>query len=70
MESTEKPLRVVWPLLKARVSSYEGGKCKLEIGGSTTITVDVQHPQVYDIRVGDLLTLYTEVLLAKPTGTS
>jgi hypothetical protein len=52
--------------MKARVVSYEGGAAKLSIGGSTTITVTVTNPSMYDIKPGDLLTLYTEVLLAKP----
>lgn len=60
--------RVIWPLLRARVVSYEAMQCKLAIGGSTTITIDVPQPQLYDIKVGDLLTVYTEVLLAKPKG--
>lgn len=60
--------RAIWPLMKARVITYEGMQCKLAIGGSTTITIDVPQMQLYDIKVGDLLTVYTEVLLAKPKG--
>lgn len=61
-------MRAVWPLMKARVISYEANQCKLAIGGSTTITIDVPFPHLYDIKPGDLLSIYTEVLLAKPQG--
>jgi len=40
---------------------------KLALGGSTTMTVQLNHPHLYDIKDGDLLTLYTEVLLAQPS---
>lgn len=59
--------RAIWPLLKARVVECTEGSVKLAIGGSTTITV-THDMRLYDVREGDLLTLYTEVLLAKPKG--
>lgn len=62
--------RIIWPLMKARVVSYEAFECKIAIGGSTTIAIAVPQMQLYDIKVGDLLTIYTEVLLAKPSQTS
>lgn len=64
-----KQLRVVFPLLKARVVDRDSTGFKLTIGGSTTITIACNMPS-YDIRDGDLLTLYTEVLLAKPSQPS
>ncbi len=66
-----RTLRVILPLLKARVVDRSPTSFKLAIGGSTTITVDC-NMALYDIRDGDLLTLYTEVLLAKtlPTQTN
>lgn len=65
---TDKPLRGILPLLKGRVVEFTGSRFKIAIGGSTTITVDVKYPHLYDIHDGDILTLYTEVLLAKPQG--
>lgn len=57
-----KQLRAILPLLKARVADRGPGYFKLTIGGSTTITVDCKM-EMYDIRDGDLLTIYTEVLI-------
>jgi hypothetical protein len=62
-------MRAIWPLMKARVVEKTETYVKLHIGGSTTVTVTTD-TRAYDIREGDLLTLYTEVLLAKPQGTS
>lgn len=64
-----KRLRAILPLLKARIVDRGPDYFKLAIGGSTTITIACA-TAMYDIRDGDLLTLYTEVLLAQPTGTS
>lgn len=63
---TEKRLRAILPLLKARIVDRGPDYFKLAIGGSTTITVNC-HMAMYDIRDGDLLTLYTEVMLASRT---
>ncbi len=60
-----KQLRAILPLGKARVVDRGPGYFKLAIGGSTTITIET-NMDLYDIRDGDLLTLYTEVLLAIP----
>jgi len=66
MIDSPRTLRAILPLLKARVID-RGPTCfKLSIGGSTTITIDCRMDH-YDIRDGDLLTLYTEVLLNAPT---
>ncbi len=65
-----KQLRAILPLLKARIVDRGEGYFTLgfgaEYGSPTTIRIscDTQH---YDLRDGDLLTLYTEVLLAKPS---
>ena len=61
--------RAIWPLMKARVIERTETHVKIEIGGSTTITI-VHDMRLYDVREGDLLTLYTEVLLAQPSTTS
>lgn len=65
-----KPLRAILPLLKARVVSRTADEFKIAIGGSTTITIGPANMAMYDIRDGDLLTLYTEVLLAQPSKPS
>lgn len=66
----DRTLRAVLPLLKGRVVERTDTYFKLAIGGSTTITVRPENMSLYDIRDGDLLTLYTEVLFAKPEGAS
>ena len=65
---TDKPLRAILSLGHGRVVDRGEWGFKIAIGGSTTITVSLAHGHLYDIRDGDLLTLYTEVLLAKPQG--
>jgi hypothetical protein len=55
--------RAILPLLKARVVDRGPDYFKIAVGGSTTITIQCHMPN-YDIRDGDLLTLYTEVLIA------
>lgn len=66
-------LRAIFPLLKARVIGRGEGYFIIgfgpEYGSPTRIRIDCQMP-MYDIRDGDILTLYTEVLLAKPNGVS
>lgn len=64
-----KPLRAIFPLLKARVMDRGPNWFKIHIGGSTTITIDC-NMDIYDIHDGDILTLYTEVYLAQPKPTS
>ncbi len=69
MESVDvKGFRAILPLDKARVIDRGSDYFKLAIGGSTTITITL-NMDLYDIRDGDLLTLYTEVMLAKPRST-
>lgn len=65
-----KQVRVILPLLKARVTARDRMSFTIsfgaEHGSPTAIKVSpasgIEH---LDIRDGDLLTLYTEVLLAK-----
>ena len=58
-----KPLRLVLVLGKFRVSERTEAMMKLELGGSTTMTVTL--PPHADVKAGDLLTLYTEILYAQ-----
>jgi len=68
--STEKQMRAILPLLKARITDRGPGHFTLsfgaEYGSPTTIRISCDTSS-YDLRDGDLLTLYTEVLLAKPS---
>ena len=63
-----KPLRIVLNLGKYRVLERSELQMKLALGGSTTMTVDLT--PFMDVKAGDLLTLYTEVLYAKPSEPS
>lgn len=70
MENVDvKGFRAILPLGKARVVDRGPDYFKLAIGSSTTITIST-NMDLYDIHDGDLLTLYTEVMLAKPSSTS
>lgn len=66
-----KQPRAIWPLLKARVAAVSEGGCAIAIGaeyGSPT-TLYIKHDmRGFDVKVGDRLTIYTEVLLVKPQG--
>lgn len=64
MEPAKTALRLVLNLGKYRVTERENLQMKLALGGSTTMTVTL--PPHADVKAGDLLTLYTEVLYAKP----
>lgn len=70
MESAQKQMRVVIPLLKARITNRGADFFTIsfgaEYGSPTTITISTS-TEGLDLRDGDLLTLYTEVLLAKPS---
>lgn len=54
--------RIVLVLGKFRVLEREDRMMKVALGGSTTMTVTL--PEHADVKAGDLLTLYTEVLFA------
>ena len=66
MESDGRALRAVLPLLKARVvergPDYFTIAFGPEYGSPTRIRIDC-NMAMYDIRDGDILTLYTEVLI-------
>ena len=72
MEPTPEPVngfRLRLVLGKFRVTEVSETSFKLQLGGSTTATIS--RPPRSDIRDGDLLTLYTEVMLnAQPSPTS
>ena len=73
MESPKATMRAILPLLKARVIDRGPDHFTIgfgsEYGSPTTIRIAVK-TSLYDIRDGDLLTLYTEVLLAPAKGSS
>ncbi len=60
-------LRAILPLGKFRVVERGPNHIKVSMGGSTTMTIQLNHMHLYDIKDGDLLTYYTEVLLAQPS---
>ena len=61
-----KPLRAIFPLLKARVIDRDATGFTIgfgsEYGSPTRIRIDC-NVAMYDLHDGDLLTLYTEVLI-------
>jgi hypothetical protein len=59
-----KQLRLVLVLGKFRVTERHDSIMKLALGGSTTM--EVLLPEHVDVKSGDILTLYTEVLYANP----
>lgn len=62
----DKPTRAIFPLLRARVTDRGDYGFTIsfgpEYGSPTTIRIPCDMSR-YDIRDGDILTLYTEVLL-------
>ncbi len=60
MESTQAPMRIVLVLGKFRVTERTETHMKIALGGSTTMTCNVTKDM--DVKAGDLLTFYTEVL--------
>jgi hypothetical protein len=66
MEPAKDPLRtrMILALGKYRVVERREAQMKLALGGSTTMTIPL--PPYADVREGDLLTLYTEVLFNPP----
>jgi hypothetical protein len=61
-----KQSRAILPLLKAPITDFDAGGLTIAIGAQygspTTIRVSVP-TEAYDLRKGDIVTLYTEVLL-------
>jgi hypothetical protein len=64
MEPTEDQRRLVLVLGKFRVTERRNNQMSIALGGSTTMTVIL--PEFADVKSGDILTLYTEVLYANP----
>jgi hypothetical protein len=66
-----KPLRAVLPLLKAPITDFGPNHITLAIGAQygapTTIRIVVPSTEFYDLRNGDMLSVYTEVLLKGST---
>ncbi len=62
-EPATKGMRFILALTKVPVmdvtQTLEAQRVKLALGGSTTMTFDVTNAA--DVRIGDILTLYTEV---------
>lgn len=67
-----KESRIIIPLLKARVTDRSDSGFTIhfgaEHGSPTTIRLSCK-TEALDLHDGDLLTLYTEVMLAKPSRT-
>lgn len=68
IEGQIKPLRLVLVLGKFRVTERTETTMKIALGGSTTMTVTL--PPQADVKEGDILTFYTEVLYANSRSTS
>lgn len=60
----KKQYRLVLVLGKFRVTERENNIMKVALGGSTTMTIAL--PDNADVKAGDILTFYTEVLYANP----
>lgn len=68
LKKSRGELRLVLQLGKYRVIERHDDVMKLALGGSTTMTISL--PPNVDVRSGDILTLYTEVLYANPSPPS
>ena len=70
MESPPRQMRAILPILKARIVNHNETGFTLffgpEYGSPTTIRIGCPANR-FDLRDGDILTLYTEVLLNAPT---
>lgn len=67
-EMSQGKMRARLILGKFRVLERTELMIKVALGGSTTMTVTVE--PYMDVNAGDLLTLYTEVLIRNPTDAS
>ena len=71
MSNNKKQVRAVWPLLKARITNITEGGCSIMIGaefGSPTTMHIKSDMRGYDLRDGDIVTLYTEIPLKPNEG--
>jgi hypothetical protein len=66
--ASNRQLRARLILGKFRVVERTELTMKVALGGSTTMTVSVE--PFMDVKAGDILTLYTEVLLAPQSSTN
>ena len=71
MESTKGQMRAILPLLKARITDRGPNHFTIsfgpEYGSPTTIRIAIDTSR-YDRHDGDILTLYTEVLINAQLG--
>lgn len=65
----KQQLRSILLLGKYRVIERQADGFRLSLGSTTEMNVKFADTQLnYDVRAGDLLTLYTEVFLNPPNG--
>ena len=67
MEPT-KTTRLILPLGKFRVVQRTNNSMRIDLGKGIGMVVEL--PDYADVHEGDILTLYTEVLYAKPSRPS
>lgn len=73
MESAQKQVRAILPLLKAPITNITDKGFSILLGaqyGSPTTIKVVQDMAMYDVREGDVVTLYTEIMLKPAQGTA
>jgi hypothetical protein len=66
MEPIEGQMRYTLQLGKYRVTERTESQMKLYLGGSTVMTISL--PPNVDVKAGDILTLYTQVLVNANTS--
>lgn len=70
MEPVSSQMRMILVLGKVRIVERQHTRMKLALGGSTTMEIFSDVLEHADVKAGDVLTLYTEVLYANPQSTS
>ena len=72
MEPTEKKVRYKVLLTKAQVTSLQRGElgCKFKAVSSSGLTLEADLSFVPDVRVGDILSIYTELYAHAQPGTT
>lgn len=72
MSDSPRQLRATLPILKAPIIEIGPDYFVIGLGANygspTRITVRPDNIAMYDLRVTDVLTIYTEVLFKKPAG--
>jgi len=70
VEPTQKQMRAILPLLKAPITNIGPGGFTILLGATygapTSIRITMPTERL-DLHDGDILTLYTEVMLAQPS---